>query len=274
MRELVLEPIGLERCFFDAGDVMTYRFAVGHNASPDGARVARPWPLVRSAYPAGGLTCGAQDLLRYARFHLGAAEDGSPLLSPGSLAAMQSPQVRVWGDEAWGLSWAVAQVGGTRQVRHGGGTKGQVTLLTLVPEHDFALVVLTNADQGGHVTDDVRRWALKEYLNLEDPKPLPLETPEGELAQYAGRYQGYYTDAELGMLAGKLIGQITYKRAFPSEEVAPAPAPPPLSLGLCEQDRLLVLDGQFKGATAEVIRQADGAIGWLRQSGRLHARET
>jgi hypothetical protein len=41
---------------------------------------------------------------------------------------------------------------------------------------------------------------------------------------------------------------------------------------LCEKDRLLVLDGMMKGATAEVIRQADGAIGWLRFGGRIHRR--
>ena len=125
---------------------------------------------------------------------------------------------------------------------------------------------------GATITDDVRRWALREYLGLEDPRPVPLEVPAEELAQYAGHYQGYYKDMELGMLAGKLVGQITYKRSFPSEDVPTPPPPPPLSLALCEKDRLLVLDGQFKGATADAIRQPDGSIGWLRQSGRLHLR--
>ena len=51
----------------------------------------------------------------------------------------------VWGSEAWGLSWAIDKVDGVRQISHGGGTKGQITLLALIPERDFAIDVLTNA---------------------------------------------------------------------------------------------------------------------------------
>ena len=55
-------------------------------------------------------------------------------------------------------------------MRHGGGTKGQISLLVMVPEHDLAVAVLTNADQGGLITDEVRRWVLKELLGLEAPR--------------------------------------------------------------------------------------------------------
>jgi CubicO group peptidase (beta-lactamase class C family) len=276
LKELVLEPLGLKASFFDPGEVMTHRFAVGHNLVEGIARVARPWPLERSTHPAGGITCTVQDLLRYARFHLedGRVDDGTALLSPDAIAQMQSPHVTLWGEEAWGLTWAVNQVDGTREISHGGGTNGQVSLLALVPEHDFALAILTNADRGSELTRAVRRWALKEYLGLEAPDPQPIESSEEELAQYVGCYRGYFTDLELGMLAGKLLGQITYKRSFPSEHVPPPPAPPPMSLTLCEPDRLLVLDGRFKDAIADVIRNPDGSVGWLRVSRRLHVRES
>ena len=67
LREEVLETLGLKNTFFDPGDVITYRFASGHN----GPQVARPWPLPRAAYPAGGITCHVHDLLTYAQFHMG-----------------------------------------------------------------------------------------------------------------------------------------------------------------------------------------------------------
>jgi hypothetical protein len=44
------------------------------------------------------------------------------------------------------------------------------------------------------------------------------------------------------------------------------------TLALCEKDRLLVLDGMMRDATADVIHQADGSIGWLRSGGRIHRR--
>jgi len=271
LKELVLEPLGLQNSYFDPGEVMTHRFVVGHDAGEEGARVARPWPLPRSAYPAGGITCHVKDLLRYGRFHLGdgQAEDGTRLLSPESLAQMHSPQVTIWGKETWGLSWGIDDTYGMRQVFHGGGTNGQASVLLLVPEQDFAIAILTNADQGGFVTDHASHRALKQYLGLEIPAPAPIESSPEELVQYVGCYSRPFVDMELGMLGGKLIVQMTPKGGFPTEETPPPPAPPPATLALCEKDRLLVLDGPFKDAKVEVVRKPDGSIGWIRASGRM-----
>lgn len=275
LRDKVLAPLGLEHTFFDPGDVITHSFAVGHIVVEGKARVARPWALDRAIYPLGGIVCPVKDLLRYARFQLGdgRAEDGTRLLAPASLSMMHSPQVPLWEGESWGLGWSVLEeIEGARQVRHGGGTKGQISSLVLVPAHDLAVVVLTNADRGTLITDEVRRWALKELLGLEAPRAKPLDADEKELAQYVGRYRGDYTDLELGMLGGKLIGQVTYKAGFPNENVPPPAAPPPMSVALCGKDRLLVLDGPAKDSFGDAIRRPDGSIGWLRFSGRLHQR--
>jgi CubicO group peptidase (beta-lactamase class C family) len=275
LKELVLEPLGLKNCYFAPGDVMIHRFAVGHNVTEEGPKVAIPWPLPRSSYPAGGITCHVKDLLRYARFHLGdgRADDEIRLLSPQSMVQMQSPQVTIWGNEAWGLTWAVNKIDGVRQIWHGGSTTGQVSLLTLIPEHGFAIAILTNADRGESVTREVSRWALKQYLGLEITDPTPIESSKEELAPYVGRYSRPFADIELGMLGGKLVAQITYKGSFPTEDSPRPPDPPPMSLALCEKDRLLVLDGLFKGTTAEIVRKSDGSIGWLRAGLRLHVRE-
>jgi CubicO group peptidase (beta-lactamase class C family) len=282
LRELVLQPLGLACTFLDPDEVMTRRFVAGHAVERGVPRVARPWGMPAADYPMGGLVSTVVDLLRYARFHLGdgCTEEGARLLAPATLAAMQAPEVPIWKGEAWGLSWAVDEVGGgdeaapaaVRLVRHGGGTKGQVSHLLLVPSRGFALAVGTNSETGGAITEGVRRWALREYLGLDWPKPQPQEVEPQALAEFAGYYQGYFEDLELAMLAGRLVGQAVYKRGFPSEAVPPPPAPPPVSLGLCEADRLLVLDGPEEGEQAEVVRRADGSIGWLRFGGRLHTR--
>ncbi len=275
LRRLVLEPLGLEHVFFDPGDVLTHRFAVGHRLGDDGAEVARPWPLPRAAYPAGGITCTVHDLLRYALFHLGdgTAGDGTRLLNPASLSLMQSTQAGIWKDETCGLSWMLSTVDGTCRISHGGGTMGQVSLLTFVPEHDFAVAVLTNADRGGSVSREVTAWVSEQVLGLQTPKPEPIEVSEEDLAAYAGRYANPYNDAELGMLAGRLVAQVVYKRGFPSQDSPPPPSPPPATLTLCEHDRLLVLDGPAKGETVDVLRKSDGTVGWLRMGGRISKRQ-
>jgi CubicO group peptidase (beta-lactamase class C family) len=275
VEELVLEPLEMSNSFFAPGDVITHRIAVGHNLGDEGPTVARPWPLPRAAWPAGGITCDVQDLLRYARFHLGNGKtnNGQYLLATESIAAMQSIQTRVWGDESWGLTWSLKSVNGTKIVGHGGGTVGQVSLLALVPEHDFAIAVFTNANSGGLITDDVANWVLREYLGLERQNPEAIQATEDELAQYTGFYSRPFLDVELGILGGRLIGAVSYKGGFPSRDVPPPPPPPPVSLGLCDKDRLIVLDGMMKNATADVVRAPDGSIGWLRFSGRIHRRQ-
>jgi CubicO group peptidase (beta-lactamase class C family) len=277
LAELILEPLGLENCFFDPGDLITYRFVVGHNVAEEGAQVARPWPLPRAVYPAGGITSHVKDLLRYARFHLGdgSVNDETRLLQPESLSLMQTPQVAICDEkEAVGLSWFINDEGGARKIRHGGGTTGQISLLLLVPEHDFAIVILTNANQGGVVTPKVSHWALKHYLDVEIKDPEPIESSEEELAAYVGRYARPFAEMELGMLGGKLIGQVTYKKGFPTQDTPPPPPPPPMSLALCEPGRLLVLDGPFKDMLVDVIRDPDGAIKWMRAGGRIYGRKS
>lgn len=214
------------------------------------------------------------DLLRYARFHLsdGTTDDGTQLLKPESVSQMQSIQVTIRGHEAIGLGWMIDEIDGTRQLWHDGGTRGQISSLTLTPEHNFAIAILTNANRGGFVTRDVTRWASKQYLGLEIPDPTPIQSSEEELAPHVGHYVRPFADIELGILGGKLVAQITYKGDFPYQD-SPPPALPPMSLALSEKDRLFVLDGPFKDANAEIVRKPDGSIGWLRIGGRIHARE-
>ncbi|MBL7200108.1 MAG: beta-lactamase family protein [Anaerolineae bacterium] len=279
MVELVFDPLGLKCCYYDPGAVITHRFAVGHQVDGREAHVLQPWPLPRAAYAAGAITCDVHELLRYARFQMGdgSAERGDgegteQVLKPETMAQMHTPQVDIWGEKAqMALSWFVNDIGGTRQLSHGGGTNGQISLLAFYPEHRLALAVVTNANQGGGVTDDVRRWVLEHYLGLQDPKPEPIDAAQEELAAYVGFYERPFAEIELGMLCGRLVGQMIYKAGFPSRDSPPPPPPPPVALALCEKDRLLVTAGPAKGAQADVIRKPDGSIGWIRM-GRLYRR--
>jgi hypothetical protein len=232
--------------------------------------VMRPWPLAQAARPAGGLITHVHDLLRYARFHCGdAGAAKSPLISAASVAAMQAPQTTLYGDETWGLSWGLNKLDGVQTVAHSGGTFGQITQLLLVPARGFAVAVFTNAQQGGQVTGKVVEKALELFLGIKTPHPAPQQTPAAELAQVAGRYVGNMTEVELGVLAGRLIGQVVPKGGFPTVDTPAPPPPPPATVGVIAPDRLMVLDGGMAEAKLDVIRRDDGTIGWLRSGGRL-----
>ncbi|HEX4222860.1 MAG TPA: serine hydrolase domain-containing protein, partial [Pseudonocardiaceae bacterium] len=149
MQELILTPLGLDHTYFFPQDVMTRRFAVGHNNTSDGTvTVARPWALPRSANPAGGLSATVADQLAWARFHLndGRTDTGEQLLDPELVRAMREPTVRMPGNalgDAVGISWLLVRRGDVLLVRHGGTTIGQHSAFLLVPERRFGIAVLT-----------------------------------------------------------------------------------------------------------------------------------
>jgi hypothetical protein len=184
---------------------------------------------------------------------------------------MRTTQAPIANGRSIGLGWHLEDIEGLRVVDHSGGTTGQVSNLMLVPDHDFAFAMLTNADKGGSAIEEVRRWLLKNQFGVERDEPQPIEASEAELRPFVGRYVRPFARIELGVLAGKLVGQLVYQQGFPDADTPPPPDPPPTSLALCGADRLLALNGPFKDTTIDVIRQSDGSIGWLRM-GRLYKR--
>ena len=275
--ELVIEPLGLENCFFSPSDVMVNRFSVGHRVEDGLAAVAKPWSFPRAAYAAGGLSCNVDALLKYADFHLdgGVNYAGEQILETDSIQMMQTPQENIWGDEEFvGLSWFTSIEKGKKIVSHSGGTVGQGAILELIPEYDFAFAILMNSDSGAQLIESARKWCLKEYVGIEIEDPMPIDVPMDKKKECEARYvlPGYtYTDI---LINGEmLVAQDVPTGGFPTEETPPAPTPPPYTIAFIEEDRLLILDGKSKGATAELFRDTTGVIKWLRKGGRLHTRE-
>jgi hypothetical protein len=172
------------------------------------------------------------------------------------------------------LTWHLSDEGGVRQVSHLGATLGQTSRLVFVPERGFALAILTNSGSGLRLIRDVTRAAFREFLGvaLEDPKPIAAA--EAELRPYVGLYTRPFAEVELLLKDGTLMAQPRTKGGFPYR-TSPVPPPgPPVPVALYARDRLIVPDGPQQGGRGEIVRKADGSIGWLRWGGRIHARET
>jgi CubicO group peptidase (beta-lactamase class C family) len=267
LNEFVLAPLGLERSFFYAEDVITHRFAVGHDRE---GKVARPWALARSTAPAGGLVSSVRELLRYARFQLG---DGDGVLRRETLEAMREPAVSAAGFADWvGLTWYGRDYDGRRFVGHSGGTNGQISLLQLCPAEGWALVVLTNHDDGGDLTRAVFAQAVRQRFGIEVPTAEPVEATQKQLEEVCGSYDAALGTYDLRLVDGKLVAESRPKGGFPKRDSPPRPAPPPFELAFSSPDELVVLDGPGKGGTAQLLRDPDGRIVWFRAGGRLHRR--
>ena len=154
-------------------DVMTHRFAVGHATIADKTIVLRPWQLTRGNGPAGGIAASMIDQLRYARFHLGdgTAENGTRILTPESIAMMQTPGDARMLDIKMGLAWMTRDIGGVRRVFHGGGTYGQMTAFTMTPARKFGLALATNSMSGSLLNLDVTRGLVAKFLGNDEAEP-------------------------------------------------------------------------------------------------------
>ncbi|MEJ2132359.1 MAG: serine hydrolase, partial [Gammaproteobacteria bacterium] len=270
MSERLLEPLGLENTFFRAKDVMTRSFASGHQAGREPVP-ATPWALARSAFPAGGLICDVRDLLTYAQFHIqgGVAPDGTRLLGADAINRMREIEYTFTPNRHTGLAWMLGKYGDTMALQHGGGTVGQISLLTVIPEQRFALATFTNSGMGGRVNEDVLGRATKLYFDIEIPKPEPVECTTRDLEEFVGRYERTHGDLELGILNGRLVAQQVSNVRFPTEDSPAPPAIPPVSLTVGPNDSLYVQDGQARGFLWDVVRKSDGSVGWLRIGGRI-----
>jgi CubicO group peptidase (beta-lactamase class C family) len=275
LKELVLRPLGLKRSLLFPTHVMLHSFAVGHATVADKTIVLRPWQITRAGHAAGGIAASMIDQLRYARFHLGdgTGEDGTRVLAPETIAAMQTPGVVGELDYRMGLAWRIQGDGDSRFVYHGGGTWGQISAFNMAPRRKFAFAVMTNSNSGGLVARDAVRDLLRQFLSIDEPEPDEIAMSATQMAEYAGRYEQLLGDVELKVEDGKLMFHVIPKGGFPTRDIPPGPPPPPFRVGLVALDRIAMLEPATKDVQGEFLRSPDGKIAFLRWGARIHVRK-
>jgi len=274
-QELVLNPLGMDNSFFFPADVISRRFVVGHHVAEGvGPVVERPWALARSAHAVGGLCSSARDQLRYARFHLGdgTTARGERLLSAATMALMQTPHCAANLGREMGLSWILKEMAGVPTVLHGGATNGQLSAFVMVPSRNFAITVLTNAEEGNMLHDEVVRWSMGHYLGLFEAEMSYLALDPAALAGYVGTYQARLSHLDFYLDGGQPMVRQTPHGGFPDVDSPASPAPPPSRVAFFGPDRAVALDPPLINMKMEFLRDADGRVEWLRTS-RLHSKQ-
>ncbi len=274
LRTLVFAPLGLARTFTRLTDAMTHRVSLGHRERGGRTEVVRPYQTTSSA-TAGGVMTSIDDLMRYARFHLGdgAGADGQPYLSRASLSAMQTPQApkNSTGDHI-GLAWHLRPVGGVLTAAHGGTLNSHCLLLELVPAGNLAFAILTNHVNGWRLVQDVEQAILSRFANVSlapnqaighrgvneamtfHSTPLDTQPP---LDEYVGTYsRSPLGSSQVSRDGGHLVvssgnGRTGTSLVFYGPDVAYATA------------------GGYVGTPYEFIRTPTGRVGWIRMNGRI-----
>ena len=280
---LLFEPLGLSHTFFATADVMTRRFAVGHNLGQDGTlSVARQWKDTRANNPGGDAGSSVADLLRWAKFHLGdgRAATGAQVLPAAVLGKMRQQTAELRGSslgDALGIGWFLREVGGVRTAGHDGSSNGQFANLLTVPERDFAVAVLSNAGpDGGLATNQaVVRWALEHYLGVADRNREPLPYDPARAAEIAGIYENDMMRVTFGTDGAGLTVEFTIKpeiRAATDTELPPDMPPADLGLLPGDADEYIITSGGLKGQRGFFTRDQNGQITAADMAGRTFTR--
>ncbi|WP_017595278.1 serine hydrolase domain-containing protein [Nocardiopsis potens] len=199
LKELLLDPLGLEQTMTLPEEVLRFRAAMSHLGGPGGRPEPAPeWnAMPRSSGPYGGVCATAGDVVRLARMHLdgGTAPDGTRVLSPGSTAEMRRRAVRVpdrWtvGADGWGLGWTLYDWDGVPGFGHDGATLGQYSYLRAVPEAGVAAALLTNGGAARRLSAGLFRELLAELAGVRTPEPFgpPARPPAIDPAPFVGAY--------------------------------------------------------------------------------------
>jgi CubicO group peptidase (beta-lactamase class C family) len=283
--ELVLTPLGLADTVFDLDDVMTRRFAVGHNRDADGVlHTATPWKSYPAGThgnnPGGGAVSCAADLLRWARFHLGEQVGASDeVLAVEDRRAMQQPKSELRGStlgDAFGFGWFLKEIGGARIFGHGGSGNGQFAELHMVPEHGFAVVVLSNcAPEGYQLNQAIVKWALEHFAGLveTDPEPVPYAAPRNR--DVVGRYEIDAMNLDVADDGERLTLAVGIKPEIRAASDTDMPQDyPAAAMGFLaeEGDDYIITEGGLKGQRGLFTRDENGAVVGIDIAGRLFGR--
>ncbi len=196
VRRRVLAPLGMAASDFVPSAAVTPRLAAATMWTVHGREFPAPTFELDMA-PAGSLYSTVLDL---SKFLSAMFDGGGPVLKPDGLAAMLKPQ---FGDEAFGLGFALGTLDGRRRVGHGGAIYGFATELAALPDDKLGVVVVASRDLANAVTTRLADDALRLMLAVKKDFPLPdLVTTSplepNEAKGMAGRYRGddRYIDVE------------------------------------------------------------------------------
>ncbi|MGZ5790483.1 MAG: serine hydrolase [Burkholderiaceae bacterium] len=163
VEQKIMKPLGMTDSAASLKRIKNTNNVVSPHVPVDGqlqAIVARPSDVINAA---GGIYSNSQDMAKWVSMLLSKGKygpAGQRLFSEAALKEMWSPQTILpvapgaynthFG--AYGMGWFLNDAAGYKQISHTGGLLGMVTQVTLVPELDLGIVVLTNQEQGGAFT--------------------------------------------------------------------------------------------------------------------------
>lgn len=209
--ERILKPLGMNLTTFHPTQAMSYPLSQGHEGGVTTKPVVvRPFADHAGYWPSGFLFSNVFDLSRFAIafMHDGKIE-GKPALSPSVITKLSTGYVDVPSrleNARYGYGLFVRPYRGLKIVEHGGSIRGFGCLFQMVPEHQFAVIILAN--KSGVQMSKTAEKAMELVLPLQkkvEKTVQPLPITETDLSRCVGIYTNPPVRIEIVGKDGKLF---------------------------------------------------------------------
>ena len=165
VEERILKTLGMmhSACSFDRLKVKTN--VIDGHASVEGKVQVIARSTLKVGHSAGGINSCISDLSKWVLLHLSHGKYGDNLSkrlfsedvheemwTPQTIIPVRNPGPYNTHFSSYGLGFGIADVKGYKQLSHTGGLEGMVTQITMIPELNLGIIVLTNQQEGGAFT--------------------------------------------------------------------------------------------------------------------------
>jgi hypothetical protein len=259
IRERILAAVGMTDSNLSAGDFHPGgNFATPHS-EVEGKLQPIPAAQIDNVAPAGAINASASDMAKWLIVQLGGGKipgGDRRLFSQAVAREMWSAQtILPVGDPpagfeamrtnfaAYGLGWSLREYRGHKQVGHGGGLPGYVSQVTMLPDIQLGVVVLTNQEEGG-ILPGITNRILDAYLDVaptdwvktfhdreaqqrtkageaekkQDQARVADSKPSLALEKYAGNYRdAWYGDITISTESNGLVMRFSHTPGLTGE---------------------------------------------------------
>ena len=147
IREHILRPLQMRHSFVSEADAQQDGMATGYRWW-FGIPVPADVPYLPDVLPAGFLLASAEDMAHYLIAHLNGGRYGeTSILSPAGIVELHRPGAAIGSTDAcYGMGWVAESINGAAMLAHPGDTANFHADMILLPESQWGVIVLTNAN--------------------------------------------------------------------------------------------------------------------------------
>ena len=243
IEQRIMKPLGMVHSAASFDRLKDKSDVIDGHAPVDGKVQVIARSSMKVGHSAGGINSSISDLCKWVMLQLnnGKYGDGKQLFSEEVHAEMWTPQtiIPVYSPgpykthfASYGLGFFLSDVMGYKQVTHTGGLEGMVTQITMIPELQLGIIVLTNQQEGGAFvsitnqikdayfgikgTDRVAEYSARRNQSLAEAKKLTdsiwheineagKKVGNKDYSLYLGTYQDpWFGDVIISIKNGKL----------------------------------------------------------------------